>query len=332
MPPGYDDWLIIDGLQVAKWGREVFEDMRTAGITAVNCTCCIWEGFEGAMENVAAFKRWFRELHDLIRPVYAVADIEAAKREGRVGIILGWQNISGIGDRLESLALFKALGVGIMQLAYNTQNLVGSGCYESTDSGLSDFGREAVAELNRVGILIDLSHVGPQTTRDVLSCTDRPVVFSHTCPAALHPHPRNKSDEELRNIADAGGLVGITLFPWFLSAGAAATISDFVDALEHAVGVAGEDHVAIGTDFTDGQPAEFFEWILRDKGYARKIVPESPSSVAALALPRGISGIRDFPRIAESLAARGWPDARMQKVLGGNWYRVLNDAWNVATP
>lgn len=322
--------IVVDGLEVANWGRRVFEDMHAAGITAANCTCCIWEGLEGTMANVAAFKRWFRENDDILRPVHSVRDIEAAKREGRVGIILGWQNATGMEDKLYYLELFKELGVGIVQLAYNTQNLVGAGCYESNDPGLSDFGRDAVAEMNRVGILVDVSHVGRATTRDAIACSEKPVVFSHTCPAALHAHPRNRSDAEMRSVAERGGLVGVTLFSWFLKAGAAATLDDYVDALEYTVNVVGEDHVGIGTDFTDGHPDGFFEWILRDKGYGRMLVPETPKAVSGLALPRGITGIRDFPKIAERLEARGWADARIRKVLGANWCRVLDDVWSVA--
>ena len=325
----YAESVVVDGLEVANWGREVFEDMHAAGITAANCTCCIWEGFEATMANVAAFKRWFRENDDIVRPVYSVRDIEAAKQEGRVGVILGWQNASGIEDKLYFLELFKELGVGIIQLAYNTQNFVGAGCYESSDAGLSDFGRDAVAEMNRVGILVDLSHVGAATTRDAIASSTKPVVFSHTCPAALHAHPRNKTDEEMRSVAERGGLVGVTPFPWFLKAGAAATLDDYVEALEHTVNVVGEDHVGIGTDFTDGHPEEFFEWILRDKGYGRRLVPETAKTVVGLAFPRGITGIRDFPKIAERLESRRWPDERIRKVLGSNWCRVLGEVWDV---
>jgi membrane dipeptidase len=326
----YAESIVVDGLEVANWGRRVFEDMHAAGITAANCTCCIWEGVEGTMANVAAFKRWFRENDDILRPIRSVRDIEAAKREGRVGIILGWQNASGMEDKIDYLQLFKELGVGIVQLAYNTQNFVGAGCYESNDAGLSDFGRDAVAEMNRVGILVDLSHVGPATSRDAIACSEKPVVFSHTCPAALHAHPRNKSDAEMRSVADGGGLVGVTLFPWFLKRGAAATLDDYVDALEYTVNVVGEDHVGIGTDFTDGHREEFFEWILRDKGYGRMLVTETPKAVSALVLPRGMTGIPDFPKICERLEGRGWPEARIRKVLGANWCRVLDEVWTLA--
>ena len=127
---------VVDGLVVANFGRAIFEDMRRGGLSAANCTCSIWEGFRATMDNVARWKGWFREHSDLITQVTTSADIARAKREGKTGIILGWQNLTGIEDQLGYLQLFKELGVGIMQIAYNTQNLVGTGCYESRDGGL----------------------------------------------------------------------------------------------------------------------------------------------------------------------------------------------------
>jgi len=175
------DAVVIDGLIVSNFSRAVFEDMRRGGITAANCTCCVWEDFRDTMANVARWKTWFTDNADLITQVYTTADIVRAKREGRVGIILGWQNLSGIDDRLGYLQIFRELGVRIMQITYNTQNLAGCGCYEKNDSGLSDFGREAVAEMNRLGILSDLSHVGPRTSEDVTtspSLIERPSIFA----------------------------------------------------------------------------------------------------------------------------------------------------------
>jgi membrane dipeptidase len=159
--------IVIDGLIISDFGRSVFEDMRRGGLTAANCTCCVWEGFTETMRNVMRWKAWFSEHGDILKQVYTTADVLKAKEEGKTGIILGWQNITGIEDQIGYLGLFKELGVGIIQMAYNTQNLVGTGCYETKDGGLSDFGREVVAEMNRLGILCDLSHVGAKTSEDV---------------------------------------------------------------------------------------------------------------------------------------------------------------------
>jgi len=151
--------------------------------------------------------------------VRTTADIRRAKEEGKTGIILGFQNTAAVEDQVGYIQLFKELGVGIVQITYNTQNLVGAGCYEPRDSGLSGFGHEVVAEMNRVGILCDLSHVGAVTSRDVILASKRPTAYTHVLPAALKPHPRNKSDEEIRFIVEHGGLVGVTMFPPFLAKG-----------------------------------------------------------------------------------------------------------------
>jgi membrane dipeptidase len=168
--------------------------------------------------------------------------------------------------------LFKELGVGVVQLAYNTANSVGSGCYESHDGGLTDFGREVVYEMNRVGMLIDLSHVGAKTSEDAIHASKRPVAYSHCCPAALKDHPRNKTDAQLRQIADNGGFVGVTMFPPFLPRGAQSTIDDYLDVIDYTINVVGEEQVGIGTDFTQGHGESFFHYITHDKGRYRKLV------------------------------------------------------------
>ena len=324
----HDDCLVIDGLQIARWEPSVFRDMWAAGLTAATCTCSVWEGFRGTMTNIAAFQRWFLTLEGVIRPVRTVEDIHAAKAEGRVGIVLGFQNLHSIEDRLEYLALFKALGVGVAQLTYNTQNLLGAGCYESHDGGLTDFGRDAVAEMNRVGIVVDLSHVGATTARAATEASTRPVVYSHTAPAALHPHPRNKSDEDMRRVAEGGGLVGVTLFPAFLRAGNRATVADYVEAVEHVVNVVGEDHAAIGTDFIDGHDTGYLSWLNHDKGDGRPI--GDPGLVDALIdvrMPRGIERIGAWPNITAAMVERGWREEHIRKVLGDNWLRLFADVW-----
>ncbi|MFT5174046.1 MAG: membrane dipeptidase, partial [Gammaproteobacteria bacterium] len=262
----HDDAIIIDGLEICNWSRTVFEDMRRGGLTAVNCTCAAWEGFRATMDNVARWKGWFREYDDILLQVFTTADIKRAKAEGKTGIYLGWQNTYPIEDRIEYLGVFKALGVGVMQLTYNTQNLVGSGCWETVDSGLSNFGRHAVDEMNALGILVDLSHVGPKTSQDAIEHSSRPVAYTHCAPAAFKDHPRNKTDEQLKMIADRGGFVGFATYPPFMAKGDDTTVEDCVETLEYLVNLVGEDTVGIGTDFTQEQDAAFFDWLSMDKG------------------------------------------------------------------
>ena len=318
----HDNAIVIDGLIIANFGREVFEDMRRGGITAANCTCSIWEGFRGSMDNIARWKRMFRDNADLILQVFDTRDIDRAKREGRTGVILGWQNITGIEDQIPFLQLFKELGVGVMQMAYNTQNLVGCGCYEKNDSGLSGFGHEVVAEMNRVGILCDLSHVGAKTSEDVIKASVKPVAYTHCLPAGLKQHPRNKSDEQLRFIAERGGFVGVTMFPPFLKRGAQSTIDDYVEAIEYCIAIAGEDQVGIGTDHTQGYGQEFFDWITHDKGYARKL-----TDFGDVINPEGIRTIGEMPNLTAAMEKRGWKEGRIRKVIGENWVRLLKEVW-----
>ncbi len=324
MAPGklHDDLIVFDGLIVANWSREVFADMRRGGVTAANCTCCIWEGFQATMDNIARWKSWFREHADLILEVRTTDDIRRAKAEGRVGIVLGFQNVSAFEDRLGYIELFKELGVGIVQMAYNTQNLIGAGCYESRDCGLSDFGREVVAEMNRVGIMCDLSHVGPKTSEDVVLASTKPVCYSHVAPAGLKAHPRNKTDEQLRFIADHGGFVGVTMFPPFLRRGSESTVEDYVEAIDYVINVAGEDAVGYGTDFTQGHGEAFFEWLVHDKGHARRL-----TDFGELVNPAGMRTIGETPNLTAAMERAGWPETRIRKVMGENWLRVLAEVW-----
>ncbi len=314
--------IVIDGLIISNFGRSVFEDMRKGGLTAANCTCCVWEGFTETMRNVMQWKKWFGEHGDLLKQVYTTEDILAAKREGKTGIILGWQNVSGIEDQIGYLGLFKELGVGIIQMAYNTQNLVGTGCYESKDAGLSDFGRDVVAEMNRLGILCDLSHVGPQTSTDVILASRQPVAYSHCLPAGLKAHPRNKTDEQLKFIVDHGGFVGVTMFPPFLKRGPASNIEDYVEAIEYVINICGAENVGIGTDFTQGYGRPFFDWITHDKGYGRKL-----TEFGDVINPEGIRTIGDWPNLTATMEKRGWSTGQIEAVIGRNWFELLRKVW-----
>ncbi len=319
--------VVIDGLQVCKWSREIFEQQQQAGLTAVNCTCSIWEGFAATMENVGEFRAWIAENADVLRPVADAADIVAAKEEGRVGVILGFQNTWPIEDRIDRLELFHGLGVRIIQMTYNTQNLVGAGCWESHDGGLSDYGRDVLSEMNRLGIVADLSHVGSQTSADIVEASDAPVVYSHVCPYSLNPHPRNKTDEQIRAVVERGGFVGVTLLPWFLRADGQATREHYLGAIEHMIGVAGEEHVGIGSDFIQGHGPELLTWLRRDKGVGRLLAPlPDPDEEIALA-PAGLERIDTFPALTATMEERGWSEQRIERVLGLNWLRLLSDVW-----
>ena len=274
------------------------------------------------MLNIGRWNEMFRAHADLIVKATTTADIRRAKTEGRTGIVLGFQNTSAFEDRLEFIEIFKQQGVGVVQMTYNTQNLVGSGCYESTDSGLSDFGHDVVAEMNRVGILCDLSHVGPKTSHDVILASWRPVAYSHCLPAGLKAHPRNKTDEQLRFIAEHEGFIGVTMFPPFLARGNDSTIDDFVAAIDYMVNLAGEDGVGFGTDFTMGHGASFFEYLNRDKGVGRQL-----TEIWEVEFPDGLGSIADFPNLTAAMERAGWSEAKIRKIMGENWLALLDRVW-----
>lgn len=318
----HESLIVFDGLIVSNWSRRIFDDMNRGGLTAANCTCSVWEGFQATMNNIAQWKKWFREHGDRLLQVFSVGDIHRAKREGKTGIILGFQNTSAFEDNLGYIGLFKELGVGIVQMTYNTQNLVGCGCYETRDGGLSDWGRDVVAEMNRVGILCDLSHVGPKTSEDVIVASKQPVAYSHCLPAGLKAHPRNKTDEQLRLIADRGGFVGVTMFPPFLRRGSQSTVDDYVEAIEYVLKLCGEDQVGIGTDFTQDYGKDFFDWITHDKGFGRRL-----TDFGEVINPDGLRTIGELPNLTAAMERRGWSENRIKKIMGENWLTLLRTVW-----
>lgn len=326
----HDDAIIVDGLQTSLWGRPIFEEMRAGGLTAVNVSTVLWENFREGIDYVSQWKKHLRDNADILRPVRQVSDIAAAKAEGKTGIILGWQNTSPIEDRLDYVEIFKELGVGIMQLTYNTQNYSGAGYLEETDSGLTGFGREVVDEMNRVGVLCDLSHVGLKTTADTIAYSKGPVCISHCLPSALHDVKRNKPDELFAACAEKGGLIGISLFAPGLKAGNDATVEDVLDAMEHVINLVGEDHVGVGTDFSldRPRPSDWLLWANRDKGTARTLTEFGSVKINK---PLGIRRMTDMPNMTARMLARGWSEATIRKLLGQNWLKLLETAWTPRT-
>lgn len=318
----HDESVVIDGLIIAKWDKDIFEDMRRGGLTAANCTVSVWEGFQDTVANIADMKKLIRENDEMVSLVRSTEDILAAKRKGKTGIILGFQNAHAFEDNLGYIEAFADMGVRVVQLCYNTQNLVGTGCYER-DGGLSGYGHEVVAEMNRVGMLCDLSHVGAQTSKEVILASKKPVCYSHCLPSGLKDHPRNKSDEELKFIADHGGFVGVTMFTPFLKNGIHSTIEDYVEAIDYIFNLVGEDQIGIGTDFTQGHGQAFFEWLTHDKGYARQL-----TDFGKIINPEGIRTLGEFPNLTAALLRHGFTEKQVRKFMGENWLNLLANVWH----
>ncbi len=318
------DAVVIDGLNISHWSdEEVYRHLREGGITAINASVAVWEGARQTMQNIARFYRDFANFDQFIRPVTSVADIYKAKEEGKTGIIFGFQNSSPIEDDLDLVEVFYRLGVRVIQITYNDLNFVGAGCYERQDVGLSQFGVDLVREMNRLGMVVDLSHVGYQTTMDAIETSTQPVWFSHANPMALKQHPRNKTDEQVKFLVSKGGVVGVNIFPPFLKKGSDATLEDVVEVFDYWVQVAGIDHVSVGLDFTENQTNEWFHWLMSGKRKDSMVTPlELP-----LKLPRGITRADEMPNLTQALMTRGYAEDEIRKILGGNVLRLFEQVW-----
>ncbi|MCZ6676343.1 MAG: dipeptidase, partial [Candidatus Poribacteria bacterium] len=301
--------------------------LRAGRITAINATSAVWDNYQQAMDNIAAWLHRFRVYDDILVQVKTADDIMQAKKDGKVGVILGWQNASPIENDLSRLALFHALGVRVIQITYNERNLLGNGCYERRDDGLSHFGVDAIQEMNRLGILIDLSHVGDRTTLDAIELSEKPVACTHANARAFVNHVRNKTDEALLRLTEKGGVIGANAFPAFFPNTFDSTLADYVDAIDDLVQRVGIDHVGIGTDYTQDQPKEFFDWIFSQQGtkyQERPIVYPDP-----LLHPREMETPDKLPNLAQELLKRGYNATDMTKILGGNWLRLFQEVWDV---
>jgi len=324
----YEDAIIIDGLNASKNLPKVYELMRAGGLTAVHVThCSPYMRLTDTMKSMAQWKRWFRDYADSVVQIYSVADIHRAKQEGKLGIILGWQDATGFDDHLFNIQLFKELGVRIVQMTYNTANGIGTGCYDTFDAGLTDFGCEVVQEMNRVGIAVDLSHCSSKTAADAIRVATKPVCYTHIAPLAMYDTPRNKSDEDLRRMADQGGFIGVGLHPFLLRKLNDSELDDYIDAIEHVANIVGEDHVGIGTDYFEGvEPAMFKQTMTRRDRYHARELP-GPPIPDFLRYPSEMSSIAELRNIVPALERRGWTEPRMRKLLGGNFLRYLGEVW-----
>jgi membrane dipeptidase len=318
--------VVIDALNVSNWDSPaVFESLNNGGITGINATIAVWEGFAETMDNIAQWMVRFRDYSGLITQATSASDILQAKEDGKTGVVFGWQNTSPIGSDLKRLELFHALGVRIVQVTYNERNLVGNGCYERDDNGLSNFGLDVVKDLNRLGILIDLSHVGDRTTLETADRSQQPVACTHANARSMFDHPRNKTDEALKLVTERGGVIGANAYPPFLANGFQSAVSDYVDVIDDLVERVGIDHVGIGTDYCQDQPVSFFDWIFSQQG--TKLPERSLGYPDPFHHPLGMETPDGFASIASDLSNRGYAEPDIKKVIGGNWMRLFREVW-----
>lgn len=309
-------------------------DARAAGLTAINITLGHVAGsaepFEATVTDIAAWDAFIRARPDALLKVLAAADLDAARDQGRIGVVCGFQNTEMLGGRLERVALFANLGVRVVQLTYNGRNAVGDGATVADDRGLSGFGFAVVERLQQEGLLVDLSHSSEKTCLDAVRAARRPLAITHSGCRAVAEHPRNKSDAELRLLAERGGVLGLYFMPYLRLAGQPMA-EDLIAHLEHAIQVSGEDHVGLGTDggTTAIDDMGAYRGMLAAETELRRtmgIAAPGESADVSLFLP-DLCGPTQFERLAGLLAARGHGEARIEKILGGNFRRLMQEAW-----
>ena len=309
-------------------------DARSAGLSAVNITLGHVAGsgdaFCETVRDITAWNAFVAQHPGALRRVLGVADIDAAAEAGQVGVIYGFQNTEMLGRELERVRLFAKMGVRVFQLTYNGRNAVGDGATVPDDQGLTRFGAEVVERLQAEGVLLDLSHSSEKTCLDALALAQRPVAITHAACRAVADHPRNKSDAELRLLAERGGVIGLYFMPYLRLSGQPMA-ADLVAHLEHAINVCGEDHVGLGTDggTTGHDDMTAYRRQLEDEVAQRRALgigaPGETADVATF-LP-DLCGPTQFQPLADLLAARGHGEARIEKILGGNFRRLMTEAW-----
>jgi membrane dipeptidase len=337
--PKYDSSIVVDFLaspgpfntpvKIDKLTPEMLRNAAASGITAVNLTIG-GRTVEDVFRDVAKWERNIRANPDVLMNVRSLADLRAAKTSGRLGLIYGFQDGVAIGPDLSRVELYHSFGLRIVQLTYNVRNEFGDGCLQPENGGLTPLGRELVAELNARRVIVDLGHCGQRTTADTIAASKVPVAISHSACRALVDFPRSKRDEELRQMAEKGGVVGIYLMP-FLAARGQPSGDDVVRHIEHALKVCGEEHVGIGSDLsiTPHNVDEAYRRSHRIFVDGRKKAgiaapgedPEVPMFVPDLNTPRRME------QIADRLLARGHSEARVEKIIGGNFTRLMKEVW-----
>lgn len=321
----------IDGLQYANWSEKVFRQMREGGLDAVHVTIAYHENFREMVANIEAWNRRFEAHPDLIVPARDAQDVRRAKADGRTAIVFGLQTPAPIEDDIGLVEICHTLGVRFMQLSYNNQSLLATGCYEDDDPGLTRMGREVVREMNRVGLVVDMSHSAERSTLEAIEHSSRPITISHANPATWHAARRNKSETVLRALAHSGGMLGFSMYPHHLKGGSDCTLQDFCEMIARTAEMMGSERLGIGSDLCQDQPDSVVEWMR--VGRWTKNVDYGEGSAAAPGFPpqpKWFRDNRDFPGLAAGLAAVGFDAEEVDGIMGGNWLRFFETSFGRA--
>ena len=323
------DRVVLDGLFVPMLDNKQLQRLRAGGLTTVHTTVGIFEDFRGLVGRVLNVRQAIARLGSEARIAGSVAEIREARKAGRLSVVLGVQNASPIEDDERLIGPLRELGIRIVQLTYNDRNLVGDGCAEETDAGLSSFGRRVVETLNDQRVLIDLSHVGENTAAEAIALSRHPVVVSHSNAKALRDHPRNIPDDVIRAVTARGGVIGVNAFPGFLLGGPtpAPSVSDLIDHMVHIASTAGgARHVGIGLDLDEADtPPEHYLTSDGQPGLGRHPFP--PNFLPRWPWTYAIRSMSDFMDIPEQMIKRGFEEDEIIGIVGENFLRVFEEVW-----
>jgi len=316
---------VIDNLQYVNWSQTAFRQLREGGVDAIHVTIAYHESFREAVLNVSQWNRWFEQYPDLIMRGATGDDVRRAVETGRTAVFFGFQNPSPMEDDIGLIEVWHQLGIRFMQLTYNNQSLLATGCYEDYDAGLTRFGRQAVAEMNRVGMVVDMSHSGDRSTLEAIAHSARPIAITHANPDWWHPALRNKSDEVLRALTGAGGMLGFSMYPHHLKDGTDCTLASFCEMIAEAASRYGAEHLGIGSDLCQDQPDSVVTWMRNGRWSKEMDYGEGSASAAGFpAQPDWFVDNRDMPNLSTGLLAVGFSQSEMEGIMGGNWLRFYD--------
>lgn len=312
--------MIIDGLQYANWSEKIFRQMREGNVDAVHVTIAYHESFRETVLNIERWNRWFEQFPDLICHARSGDDVRAAKAAGRTAVIFGFQNCSPIEDDIGLVEILHSLGARFMQLSYNNQSLLATGCYEEEDPGITRMGREVIAEMNRVGLVVDMSHSAERSTLEAIEISTRPIAITHANPAFWEPALRNKSDSVLKALAGSGGMLGFSLYPHHLKGKSDCTLEEFCSMVARTAELTGVDCLGLGSDLCQDHPDSVVSWMRAGRWTKEVDYGEGSASQPGFPpMPAFFNDNRDFGHIAQGLRAVGFDAEETDRIMGQNW-------------
>ena len=311
----------IDNLQYCNWSREIFEFNRSAGLDAVHVTIAYHEDYDELLTEIKKWEKLFKENSDIIFQGKNYKDIDKANKEKKTAIFFGFQNCSPIEDDIKLVEKIHQLGCRFMQLTYNNQSLLATGCYEKVDSGVTNFGQEVIKEMNRLGIVIDMSHSAEKSTLDAIELSEKPIAITHANPSFWHPAKRNKSSDLLKILSDSGGILGLSLYPHHLKNNTDCTLESFCEMVAKTSEIMNVKQIGIGSDLCLNQPDSIVEWMRNGTWSKSKNYGEGSKNKSGFPKqPDWFQDARGFSNIEKGLKKVGFSDEETHGILGNNWY------------